>query len=396
MASLDEDVIMKRPIGNDAAADDGEHDAKHQKLNSDVSLTTITDLNEKCLKKLFSYLSLSCLLNVAQSNKKLQSAAASTFIEEHGTKTIWLKNTINLKFTREIYSLDDDIYVCGLKFGLPFLRCFGATISELLIFDGSYPHVLISNAYKSKFSHHIDHHLNKYCARSVSNLLFYGRPAFSLENFRQPFRKVHRIRLVDSDLENGFKHFAQWYPSLCHLEMYTVCIDDTLMPIEMPVLQHLALKINDHNANNVDSPWEWNFTEQNAINVLHANRQLRSLDIDMADRRTITIHKLLNIIQGNPSIEKLAMTEGSQCEHVNDDELQRLVRTHQLLTEIDLPRHKFTAENIIFCIRYLKGLKHLRCQMTDGLDNDALLQQIGDNWALNQCHQTIQLDSKTN
>lgn len=375
-----ENANSKRHIENE-----DEPPAKHQKFDS----IKITDLNEFCLKNICSHLNLSSLLNVAMANKKLQLAATSTFRSKYGTTSIWLQNIINSN-TPQMYTLDDDIYVCGLKLCLPFLRCFGGCVSELLVFDGTYPHVLISRYFKSKFSHHIDRYLNQYCVENVSSLLFYGRPAFSVENFRKPFRMVKKVRVVDTTLENGLTHFTEWFPNLCQLEMYTVCIDDQLKTMALPLLEHLTLKINS-----TDDACEWNFTEQNAMNVLHKNRQLRSLEIDMPDRQTITIQKILDIIHRNPSIERLRLYEGSSYEYVNTEELERLVCEHHLLIEIDLPRHKFTVENVLFCIRHLKLLKKFRFQMTERSEYDQLLQEFGDKWQLKQLHQTIQLSLKT-
>lgn len=48
----------------------------------------------------------------------------------------------------------------------------------LIVFDGTYPHVLVLKIFKSKFSHHVDRYLNQYCAEYLSSLLFHGRSAF--------------------------------------------------------------------------------------------------------------------------------------------------------------------------------------------------------------------------
>lgn len=379
-----ENLIGKRLSNSDS---DGEPQTKHQKLDSVVT-TTITDLNEQCLMHILSHLDVSTLLNVAMSNKKLQVAAAATFGREHGTKSIWLQNLININAPK-LYTDDDHIYVCGLKFCLPFLRLFGAAAAELLVFDGTYPHVLVFNEYKSKFSHHIDRYLNEYCTENLSSLLFYGRPAFALENFRKPFRMMEKLCAIDANLENGLGHFTKWFPNLGHLEMHTVCIDDTFAPVTMPLLKHLTLKITDSDAS------EWNFSEEKAINFLQNNRLLRSLEIDMSNSRTISIQNLLDIIQRNRTIETLTMTEGSLCEDVTMDELERLVCEHYLLVEIDLPRHKFNVEHVIFCIHHLKSLSKLRFQLTGWSEYAQLIQLFADKWQLNQFHQTVQLILKT-
>lgn len=366
--------------------------AKHQKLDSDTTYK-ITDLNEKCLVNIFSRLDLPNLLNVAMANKRLQVVAATTFGCKFGMKTICLQN-VNKFYQPQISALDDDIYVRGLALCLPFLRCFGTNITELQVFDGTYPYVLIAKESRSKFSHHVDRYLNQYCAETLSSVLFYGRPAFSSENFRKPFHLVQKLCLIDAALENGLTQFPSWFPNLLSLDLNTVCIDGSLNAVALPVLQHLSLKINNSNSGDDDNSL-WNFNVQNAYELLSQNRQLLSIEIDMPDRQTIAIEKLLDLIERNPSISKITMTDGSLYQDVTMDELERLVK-RSLITEIDLPRHKFTVEHVMLCIQHLKSLKKFRFQMTDWSEYVELLRDVGNldsGWQIKQFHQTVQLIS---
>lgn len=394
-----ENTNHKRHREHDDADINDEPEAKRHKTSSNATPTKITDLPENCLMNIFSHLDLSCLLNVAMANKKLQLAAATTFGSEFGIKTICLENVMNSSPPR-IYTLDDEIYVRGLKLCLPFLRCFGGQITKLFALDGSYPHVLISNGYKSQFSHHVDRYLNQYCTDSVSHLLFYGRPAFSMENFRKSFCMVKQLRLIDTALDDGLPNFGKWFPNVNHLEMNTVYIDGPLnAPVPLPLLQHLILKINNNTSSTHDDDGqnncEWNFSVRNAIEFLSQNQHLRSIEIDMADHQKIKIDKLLDIIKRNLSISKLTMTDGSLYEDVSMDELQRLASERPLINEIDLPRHRFTVEQVEICIHHLKELKKFRFQMIDWSDYDQLVQRFGSDWQFKQFHQTVQLILKT-
>lgn len=380
-------AVTKRNIEHD---DTEEPPTKQQKLDSDETLK-ITDLKESCLMNIFSRLDLPSLLNVAMANKHLQVVAASTFGREFGEKTFCLQN-VNKFHQPRISTLDDDIYVRGLALCLPFLRCFGTSITELRVLDGTYPHALIAKESRSKFSCHMDRYLNQYCAETLSTLLFYGRPAFSPENFRKPFRMVRKICLIDAALEDGLTKFANWFPNLVHLELNTVCIDGPLNAVALPVLEHLSLEINNSAGDQDHSDCLWNFNVQNAWEFLGQNRQLRSIKIDLPDRQTITIEKLLDLIERNPSVSKITMTEGSLYQDVNMDELERLVK-RPLITEIDLPRHRFSVENVKFCVRHLKLLKKFRFQMTDWSEYDQLLRDFGSDWQIKQFHETIQLIS---
>lgn len=63
-----------------------------------------------------------------------------------------------------------------------------------------------------------------------------------------------------------------------------------------------------------------NFFQSTAVN-------LKTLEIDMPDRQTMTIQKLLELTNRNPNTSKLMMSDGNSFEDVTMDELKQLVRS---------------------------------------------------------------------
>lgn len=67
---------------------------------------------------------------VAGTCKHLQLAAAAKFGIQYGKMTIYVHLVQSLNAIDEYVN---DIMLDGLRFGLPFLRCFGAKLSNLMI-----------------------------------------------------------------------------------------------------------------------------------------------------------------------------------------------------------------------------------------------------------------------
>lgn len=85
---------------------------------------TITNICYDCLERIFDFLDLENLLNVARTCKRLQIAAAAKFSDVYGKKRNFIK--VYRYFLNEgINFLNPNlIEVNGLESCLPFLRCF--------------------------------------------------------------------------------------------------------------------------------------------------------------------------------------------------------------------------------------------------------------------------------
>lgn len=75
----------------------------------------------------------------------------------------------------------DSISVRGLRFCLPFLRCFGEKISSITVF--------YSDLTDSQ-NDHVDQYINEYCCDTLKDIRIDDKERFSDENFPKPFKSV--------------------------------------------------------------------------------------------------------------------------------------------------------------------------------------------------------------
>lgn len=250
---------------------------------------TITNICYEMVDRIFDFLDLESLLNVAQTCKRLQIAAAAKFGDEYGKNPVYLHPSVFWK-PSGIYMEHPLIQVAGLKFCLPFLRCFGSRIS---VSEINYRYATDTR------SDHFDHYVNRYCAdtlTSISFRSFWNKQTIPFDAFSKPFKNITKVELRSIDLGNKFPKFVNLFPNLRRLDMTDIEIDETAIAVSFPHLKHLSLYIYDKNRKNV-------FTNENVVNFLHVNRQLQTLNIHSRNR--MTLDELSNAISENQSILKL-------------------------------------------------------------------------------------------
>lgn len=113
---------------------------EHQKLNgNEINQSvakTITNINYDCLEHIFDVLDKKNILNLAQTCKRLQIAAAAKFADDHGNKCIIL-HPFYFRIDGGVVRINDNvIFVNGLELCLSFLRCFGYKILDLHVIFG--------------------------------------------------------------------------------------------------------------------------------------------------------------------------------------------------------------------------------------------------------------------
>lgn len=134
-------------------------------FEAETEAISITNMYYDCLKRIFDFLDLASLLNLAQTCKRLQIAAAAKFSGDHGNKMVWLYPFGSwIQNSPELYTERTQIEVIGLKFCFPFLRCFGAELLNLSLFIklqsyGGYSDGLFGSIHQSILCRHIDEHL---------------------------------------------------------------------------------------------------------------------------------------------------------------------------------------------------------------------------------------------
>ena len=142
--------------------------------NNAIEVKSITNIYYDCLERIFAFLDLENLLNVAQTCKRLQTAAAYNFYDRFGRNRIrffpfWKNRTFN-------YRPENIIDVCGQKLSLRFLRCFGGKISKIDQFTEC---------------NYINQYISKYCANELSSIYF--KTIFPKIAFQCPFKNIEKV-----------------------------------------------------------------------------------------------------------------------------------------------------------------------------------------------------------
>lgn len=213
----------------------------------------IDDLSEKQLVHIFQRLGFRCLLNVANTTKKLRSAAGRIYAEKYGQKLV--------KFDVEAIGpiIDEtpttfqinDARTCLLMF-----RAFGSCIPKLqLNFHGI----------GKRRTQAISQALNEYCAKTLNELEWHHAPATSIT---QKFPKLAILRVKNGLLGGAMSQFQETFPLLSVLELSNVqaenrkCIERTFSN-----LVHLTVHIERQKG--------WDFLKTNVKAAIELNPQLR-------------------------------------------------------------------------------------------------------------------------
>lgn len=326
---------------------------------------TITNICNELIDRIFDLLDFESLMNVANTCKRLQIAAAAKFSQIHAKKCIWLSG---LEFDEsgnpfpgidyEDYSMNID----GLKFCFPFLRCFGAKIPDL--------NVLYSEMTDLQ-SNRLDYYINQYCADTLKKITLDDKQTFSVDSFSKPFKSVTNLDLTDVNLGNHFPNFVNWFPNLNDMNMSNLhTSDETTIAVHFPHLEHLRINFYPDSKNDPT-----HFTFEDATDFLRANKQLKSFEIQTYGG--LRLGYFLDMISENTSIIKLHIFD---IIDVSEIEFNRLVSEHPLLENLCLRSSTCTADMVIILTRQLKSLKQLSITVMNHSECDRFINQLDNKW----------------
>lgn len=244
-----------------------EQSKKSQRVDSTdeaIQTTKIIDLNDDCLTKIFGYLKLQSLFNVAVASEWLRSA--EVYKREFGKKPVKLHGfddfNLNSKGHGETASGPEhgtDIDIFDLKSCLQYLRCFGPYISNLLI-NYDFP--------KSKRYEYVNQYIGYFCA---DNLL-----SISMDNGSV----LPIVKLLDL-LKNK--------PSL--KELTYDCGASVAMSVNSDEVQRL---INEHPALvEFDLP-EYHFTIDGVITLIRQLKSLKKVHVLMVHSKFFELASTIN------------------------------------------------------------------------------------------------------
>lgn len=332
-----------------------------QQKNVDLVNTTdakrITDICYDCLEPIFNFLDLGSLLNVAQTCKQLQIAAAVKFGHDFGKKIIYLnvcgRPAVKSGFIFELKTEE----VFGLKSSLAVLRCFGGKISYLSV---HYKNPEPQNDYLIRY-------INQYCVDSLTEIRFTSKKrTFLNESFPRPFKNVKQLTMQYSSLGNQLPIIANWFPNLRHLKLYAVSVDKTC--VYFPHLEKFTIGVNDKRRDY--------FSYKNVVDFLHANRQLPMLNIHYPG--DIKPRTIFNVNSGNSFISKFSLSWSDT--NINMAEIIRFIDDHPTIVKLKLRNLTFKADDAIFLSRQLTSLKYFRFSLKNLVEFDHFLSQLASEW----------------
>lgn len=287
---------------------------------ADSESNSLSNICYDVLERIFDYLDLECLMHMAGTCKRLQSAAAIIFGKRYGNKHIYLcrinaNAPLYKRHTPGIYTPYGPVKVIGLKFCLPLLRHFGAKITHLEV---DYTHV--SDPRNAR----LERYINQYCASTLKYFLFRNGYTFATESFSKPFQNVDRISMAYFALGNSLPNFVNWFPNLRQMDILRVDIDAQTMAVTFPHLVQLSLFLRPTHIQN-------DLTNSTAVNLLRANPQLQHLKLYFHKFR---LSELFDLIGGNESLSHVIFD--GEISDMNADDFNRLRSEHSSLVNLEL------------------------------------------------------------
>lgn len=330
----------------------------------------IIDLHmfDLCLEKIFGFLDLQSLFNVAIANEYLRPAAAYVYKRKFGANEVYINGNIDFlrQKTFELQWYNQIINIHGLKSCLLYLRCFGTSITKLLI---NY------HTSQRKCYNYVHEYINQYCKDSLTSISFLNMPNIAIEPFQEGFVNVEEVN-VNSTVLKQWPTFVECFPNVRRVKICREPSDmEPSVMVEKPFkyLEHLDIVCsNTAEANQI------------AADLLHGIHQLKSLKVyDKGDVKA-PIRPLLDIIKENPLITELTYRY-SNVGHiaVEPAEVKRIITEHAALAVLQLECYLFTADDAIALIRQLKSLKEFHFQLKRSSHNHFVL-QLNDEWETNE------------
>lgn len=349
--------MAKKQQNSEKPQEMGESSGKNEAIiHANIEPKSITNIHYDCLERIFDFLDLESLLNLANTCKRLQIAAAANFGEVHGETRIGLY--FDSYYEEGIHLFYSSIRVIGLKFNLRILRCFGTKVSHLLIYHASS---------KFEYNEHLRHYINQYCANSLKSILFWSNSDWFMKNVTVPFKMIENVAYFLAELGAQLHKFSECFPNLRTLDIYDVAVDGVATGIQFQHLEHLII-----------SSGHRNFGTESIMNLLHGCPKLQTLNIDM-DQDT-TLNELLNMINENPLITKLTMYNKGPAKYVNQNDLIRLASERPSMIELNLPSHRIALGDLIILIRQLESLKAFQFVFNDDSEYEQLVSRSDSQW----------------
>lgn len=388
----------------------------------------LTHLGIDCLEPIFRYLPLEDLMNVADSNKQLKTAADLVFRLKYGSKTVVIDcNKCKFckylphpyLFTGNWSKIGHCIEFIKLNRAYQMFRCFGHLTSKLEI---------TSQENRIHFDH-LMFCIKEYCIESLTELAILKTPDESLNHFVKPFSNIHTLCVRSSDLTNislsklfpkmkrltyhckeaiDFASIESDVPNLEHLEIIErgsetgslrkIRLYQKLQSLAVPshaiyqgineILTHLQILRLNETPIHFDNSTKFHFKTVKRFEVIfyswhfsglpYSFDKLEEFILKFASGGSLRYHheKFYDFILEHPSIIKLEIGVGNQ--EVN---LSKLMNMLPLVREFYV-RSEFSIHDVIRFMNEKKTLKDIKIYLRNGNNYDIsdILVHLNDRW----------------
>lgn len=207
---------------------------KVSKISSKIpKVTTIENLNDYCLLKIFEYLSLNDLVNVAVSSPRFNSSTCIVFTHKFAKNVITITNEV-LPRSSSIKTLYDP-QISQMPSVL-LLKSFGHLVEQLRV------------NYKedcNRFNHELEQAIIKYSTDYVTEIKFIKADKFAFVQISKPMKAVTKVVFTGCVVNQFISEFNKWFPNANSLELLESTIlsagDVKCIEQKFPKLEHLAI-----------------------------------------------------------------------------------------------------------------------------------------------------------
>lgn len=233
-----------------------------------ASPTTLVDVNNDCLERIFELLDFRDLIYLAEANKHLGISAETVFIRKLKRRMIVVKienpsvrrQKIDIRSDLDVY--DDVICIRRPLLAIQTIRRFGSSIPEIHLQSDEW------SFFREKFFVHI----NKYCHKTLNTLIIHGDYSNMFGAMENRFENVEKFTYHEGTIGRGCEQFNRLFPRLHHLKVIDSVISDwKYISYNFPMLNAFTF--------NYDLNFPTNFTDNYLKTIITLNPQLESFEL---------------------------------------------------------------------------------------------------------------------
>lgn len=228
----------------------------------------IIEINDHCLIKIFDLLSTDDLVSVSMASPHFESSASFVFKK---------------RFAREFVVVNDRMPVPRALHQSPCINIIDEAPSDLLLLK-SFGHLIkrlrVDYSGVQRFSIKLEQSVMKYCAKSVTEIIFTNADRFAFNQIeKKPFESVREVAFIKCALGQFIFEFNKWFPNARLLEFLktdVVTVTDTkCIEQNLPKLEHLGIFNEMRHRDSVCDA----FSNRNLEATIELNSQLISLTL---------------------------------------------------------------------------------------------------------------------